>query len=148
MIMKCFRNAWKPGKRLRVSGCGFWKAPVQYGGHVCGGVEFPADGGCVQVEEWVFTGLRRQGDQVCPQGRPGRLVGEVGDELVGEAVEPLDDLGSEEGRSIRIPTCGRTVMIGPARRSILSSLRTMCGLGRWLMDIIPSQMPVGGRVGR
>ena len=50
----------------------------------------------MQVEEWVFTGLRRQGDQVCPQGRPGRLVGEVGDELVGEAVEHLDDLGSEE----------------------------------------------------
>jgi integrase len=51
-------------------------------------------------------------------------------------------------RSIPTPTCGRTVMIGPARRSILCFLRTMCGLGRWLMDIIPSQMPVGGRVGR
>jgi hypothetical protein len=27
-------------------------------------------------------------------------------------------------------------------------LRTLCGLGRWSMDIIPSQMLIGGRVGR
>jgi integrase len=27
-------------------------------------------------------------------------------------------------------------------------LRTLCGLGRWSMDIIPSQMLIGGRVDR
>jgi hypothetical protein len=27
-------------------------------------------------------------------------------------------------------------------------LRTLCGLWRWSMDIIPSQMLIGGRVGR
>ena len=78
MIMERFRDAGKPGKRPWVSGCGFWEAPVQHGGHVCCGVEFATGGRCVQVEEWVLTGLRRQGEQVCPQGRPGRLVGEVG----------------------------------------------------------------------
>ena len=59
-------------------------------------MEFAASGGCVQVEEWVLTGLRCQGEQVCPEGRPGRLVGDVGHDLVGSAVEHLNDLGSEE----------------------------------------------------
>ena len=67
------------------------------------GVEFATGGGCVQVEEWVLTGLGRQGEQVCPQGRPGRLAGEFGDDLVGSAVEHLNDLGSEEllGRHLK-----------------------------------------------
>jgi hypothetical protein len=34
MIMKCFRNTGKPGKRPSISRCGLWEAPVQYGGHV------------------------------------------------------------------------------------------------------------------
>ena len=89
-------NAGKPGKRPWVGGCGFWEAPVQHGGHVCCGVEFATGGRCVQVEEWVLTGHGRQGEQVCPQGRPGRLVGEFGDDLVGSGVEHLNDLGSEE----------------------------------------------------
>jgi hypothetical protein len=50
-----------------VSGCGFWEAPVQHGGHVCCGVEFATGGRCVQAEEWVYTGLTLQGDQVRPQ---------------------------------------------------------------------------------
>jgi len=59
MIMKCFRYAGKPGQRSRVSGgCGFLEAPVQHGGHIFGGVEF-SSGGCLQVEEWVFTGFSR-----------------------------------------------------------------------------------------
>ncbi len=64
--MKCLRNAGKPGKRPRVGGCGLWEAPVQYGGHVPGGVEFSSGGGCLQVEEWVLTGLSRQGEEMCP----------------------------------------------------------------------------------
>ena len=94
--MKRFRNAGKPGKRSRVSRCGLWEAPVEYGGHVAGGVEFPSGGRCVQVEEWVLTGLRRQREQMCPQRRPGRLAGEFGDDLVGSAVEHLNDLGANQ----------------------------------------------------
>jgi hypothetical protein len=44
----------------------------------------------------MLTGLGRQGEQVCPQRRPRRLVGEVGHDLIGSGVEHLNDLGSEE----------------------------------------------------
>ena len=44
----------------------------------------------------MLTGLGRQGEEVCSEGRPRRLVGEVGDDLVGSAVEHLNDLGSNE----------------------------------------------------
>ena len=94
--MKRFRYAGKPGQRSRVGGCGLWEAPVQYGGHVSGGVEFSSGGGCLQVEEWVLPGLSRQSEQVCSQRRPGRLAGEFGDDLVGLAVEHLNDLGSNQ----------------------------------------------------
>ena len=94
--MKGLRNAGKPEKRPWVGGCGFWEAPVQHGGHVCCGVEFATGGRYVQMDERVLTGHGRQGEQVCPQGRPGRLVSEFGDDLVGQAVEHLNDLGSEE----------------------------------------------------
>jgi hypothetical protein len=96
MIMKCGQNAGKPRQRPWVSGCRFWEAPVQHSGHVAGGVKLATGGRCVQVEEWVLTGLGRQGEEVCPQGRPGRLVGEVGHDLVGSGVERLDGLGSDE----------------------------------------------------
>ena len=94
--MKRLRNAGKPRKRPWVGGCGLWEAPVQHGGHVSGGVEFASGGGCLQVEEWVLAGLRRQSEQMCSQRRPGRLAGEFGDDLVGSAVEHLNDLGSDE----------------------------------------------------
>ena len=76
--MERLRNPGKPGKRPWVSGCGFWEAPVQHGGHVPGGVEFSSGGRCVQVQEWVLAGVGREGEQVCPEGRPRRLVCEVG----------------------------------------------------------------------
>jgi len=66
MIMKRFRYAGKPGQRSWVGRCGVWEAPVQYGGHVSCCVEFATGGGCVQVEEWVLTGLRRQPEEMCP----------------------------------------------------------------------------------
>ena len=44
----------------------------------------------------MLTGLGRQAEQVCPQGRPGRLVGHVGDDLVGSGVEHLNDLGANQ----------------------------------------------------
>ena len=59
-------------------------------------MEFASGGGCLQVEEWVLTGLSRQREQVCSEGRPRRLAGEFGDDLVGLAVEHLNDLGANE----------------------------------------------------
>lgn len=96
MIMERFRNTGKPRQRSWVSRCGLWEAPVEDGRHVACGSEIATGGRCVQVEEWVLTGLSRQREQVCPQRRPGRLVGEFGDDLVGSGVEHLNELGSDE----------------------------------------------------
>jgi hypothetical protein len=96
MIMECLRYAGKPRQWAWVGGCGLWEAPVEYGGHVFCGVEFSSGGGCLQVEEWVLPGLRRQGEQVCSERRPGRFAGEFGDDLVGLVIEHLNDLGSNE----------------------------------------------------
>ena len=94
--MKRLRDAGKPGQRSWVGGCGLWEAPVQHGGHVSCGVEFSTGGRCVQVEEWVLTGLGREGEQVCPEGRPRRLAGEVGHDLVGSVSSICNGLGSDE----------------------------------------------------
>jgi hypothetical protein len=72
-------------------------------------VEFATGGRCVQLEEWVLTRLGRQDEQVCPQGRPGRLVGEVGHDLVGTGVEHVNDLGSEELLGRRMKPVGVTL---------------------------------------
>ena len=96
MIMKRFRYAGKPRQRSWVGRCGLWEAPVEHGGHVFCGVEFSSGGGCVQVEEWVLPGFSRQSEQVCSEGRPGWLAGEVGDDLVGLAIEHLNDLGANQ----------------------------------------------------
>ena len=59
-------------------------------------MEFSSGGGCLQVEEWVLIGFSRQRKEVCSEGRPRRLAGEFGDDLVGSAVEHLNDLRSDE----------------------------------------------------
>jgi len=41
-MTKRFRNTGKPLKRSLADSCGFLEAPVEYGGHVAGGVEFSA----------------------------------------------------------------------------------------------------------
>ena len=46
--------------------------------------------------EWVLTGVGRQREQVCSEGRPRRLAGDFGDDLVGLAVERVNDLGANE----------------------------------------------------
>jgi hypothetical protein len=48
------------------------------------------------VEEWVLTGFSRHRQQVCSQGRPRRLAGERRDDLVGFAIEHLNDLGANQ----------------------------------------------------
>src|SRR5688572_28605026 len=94
--MKRLRNTGKPRQRSWVGRCWLWEAPVQYGGHVAGGMEFSSGGRCVQVEEWVLPGLRRQREQVCSERRPGRLAGEFGDDLVGMAIEHLNELRANQ----------------------------------------------------
>jgi hypothetical protein len=96
MIMKRLRNTGKPGQRAWVRRCGLWETPVQYGGHVFCGVEFSSGRGCVQVDERMLTGLRSQSDQMCSERRPRRLAREFGDDLVGLAVEHLNDLGANQ----------------------------------------------------
>ena len=54
----------------------------------------------------MLAGLRSQGEQVCPQGRPGRLVGEVGHDLVGSAVEHLNDLAVNQLLGRRLEPVG------------------------------------------
>ena len=52
-------------------------------------------GGCLQVAERVFTGLRRQVEEVGSQGRPGGFRGESG-EVVVDLVELCNGLRSGE----------------------------------------------------
>jgi hypothetical protein len=54
-------------------------------------VEVATAGGCQQMAQRVLTGLRRQVEEVCPQGWPGGFVGESGDVLV-DLVELCDGL--------------------------------------------------------
>jgi hypothetical protein len=95
MIMKRLRYAGKPRQRSWVSGCGLWEAPFEHGGHVAGGVEFSSGGGCLQVEEWMLTGVSRQREDMCSECRPRRLACEFGHDLIGMGVQGFDDLRSE-----------------------------------------------------
>jgi len=59
-------------------------------------VEVASGGGCLQVDEWMFSGIGRQREETRPKCRPRRLAGEFGDDLVGVAVECSNDLGPDE----------------------------------------------------
>ena len=96
MIMERLRYARKPRQRSWVGGCGLWEAPVEHGYHVAGGVEFSSGGGCLEVEEWMLTSVSCQCEEVCSKCGPRWLAGEVGDDLVGVAVECSNDLGADE----------------------------------------------------
>jgi hypothetical protein len=96
MIMKRLRYTGMPGKRSCVSKCGLWEAPIQHGGQVSGGLKLSSGGGYLQVDEWVVAGLCRQREKMCPQRRSRRLAGEFVDDLVGLAIEHLNELGSDE----------------------------------------------------
>ena len=50
----------------------------------------------MEVEEWVFTGFGRQREQMCSQSRPRRLAGEFRDDVVGSAIEHLNNLGANQ----------------------------------------------------
>jgi len=103
MVMQRWWNAWEPGQRTWVGGRQRWEAPVEDGGHVAGRAQVSSTGGCQHVAEWVLSSSGREGEQVCPQGWPGRFSGESGDELVG-LVELCHNLGSDEllGRDVNL----------------------------------------------
>jgi hypothetical protein len=96
MILKGLRDARKPRQGAWAGSCGLWEAPVEHGGHVCRGLKVASGGGRVQVDERMLTGLSRQREQVCSEGRPRRLAREFRDDLVGSAVEHLNDLRSNQ----------------------------------------------------
>jgi hypothetical protein len=50
----------------------------------------------MEVEEWVLTSFSRQREQVCSESRPRRLASERGDDLVGLAIEDLNNLGANQ----------------------------------------------------
>jgi hypothetical protein len=47
LILKGLWNAWKPRQWAGVGRSGLWEAPVEHGGHVACGVDFPSCGGCM-----------------------------------------------------------------------------------------------------
>jgi hypothetical protein len=96
MILKGLRNARKPRQWAWAGSCGLWEAPVEHGGHVCRGLKVASGGGRVQVDERMPTGLSRQCEQVCSEGRPRQLAREFRDDLVGSAVECFNDLRSNQ----------------------------------------------------
>ena len=57
----------------------------------------------------MFSGFGRQRDDVCSEGRPRRLAGEFGDDLVGSAVEHLNDLRSNEVLGCHLKAVGVTL---------------------------------------
>jgi hypothetical protein len=69
----------------------------------------------MEVDERVLTGLSRQRQQVCSEGRPRRLAGERGDDLVGFAIEHLNDLGANQllGREMEPAFAGLSLNCPP-----------------------------------
>jgi hypothetical protein len=127
MIMKRLRYAGKPGQRSWVSGCGLWEAPFEHGGQVPGGVEFSSGGGCLQVEEWMLPGLSRQCEETCSKCRPRWLAGEVGDDLVGLAVECSNHLGPDEVLGRYVEPVGVALDGVEQSRGWVTELAQQCG---------------------
>ena len=96
MIMKRLRNAGKLRLRSGVGGCVLREAPVECSRHIPRGLTVAAGVGSLQEEEWVLPGLSRQREQACSEGRPGALARGFRNDLVGSAVERVNDLKSDE----------------------------------------------------
>jgi len=93
----CCGDSAEPEQRCRIVGvCWFGEAPVEDGGHVSGGAEVPAEGGLVEVGQGMLAGVRSEGDQIGPQGWPGRFVGDPRHNLIGPEVECRDGARSDD----------------------------------------------------
>ncbi len=69
----------------------------------------------------MLTSFGRQGEQVGPQGGPGRFSGESGDLLVG-LVEPCDSLGSDK-------------LLGCDVEAVGIALNSLEKPGRWIVEL-------------
>ena len=76
-----------------VAVAGVVEPPVQDGGPVVGGVEFPAAGGCRELGDRVGA-VRGEQQQMGAEGGPGRLVDQTGHNLLGRDIQRLDDFPS------------------------------------------------------
>ena len=101
-----------------MGGGGFWEAPVQDGGDVVSCAEVSPECGFIEVDERVFAGFCGQGDEVGSQGGPCRCVGDVGYDLVGSAVERVNNCGSDDLLSCGLQGIGVALdrILQPGRR--------------------------------
>jgi hypothetical protein len=72
---------------------GVVEPPIQDGGPVVGGVDFPAAGGCRELGDRVGA-VRGEQQQVGTEGGPCRFVDQAGHNLLGRDVQRLDDFPS------------------------------------------------------
>ena len=95
MVAQPLRDAGEPRQRALagVAEAGVVEPPVQDGGPVVGGVEFPAAGGCRQLGDRVGAVCGEQ-QQMGAEGGPCRLVDEAGHNLLGRDIQRLDDFPS------------------------------------------------------
>ena len=95
MVAQPLRDAGEPRQRslAGVAVAGVVEPPVQDGGPVVGGVEFPAAGDCRELGDRVGA-VRGEQQQMGAEGGPGRLVDEAGHNLLGGDVQRLDDFAS------------------------------------------------------
>ena len=95
MVAQPLRDAGQPRQRsvAGVAVAGVVEPPVQDGGPVVGGVEFPAAGGCRELGDRVGA-VRGEQQQVGAEGGPGRLVDQAGHNLLGRDIQRLDDFAS------------------------------------------------------
>src|SRR4029453_15048606 len=129
MATERFWNAWEPGQRTWVDRCERWEAPVEDGGHVAGSAEVASAGGrCQQVAEWMLLGFGREGEQVCPQGRPGGFSGESREVQIG-MVKLRHGLGSDE-------------LFGCDVEAVGVALNRLEEPGRWIVEL--AQHGAGG----
>ena len=95
VVAQPLRDAGEPRQRslAGVAVAGVVEPPVQDGGPVVGGVEFPAAGDCRELGDRVGAVCGEQ-QQMGAEGGPGRLVGEAGHNLLGRDIQRLDDFAS------------------------------------------------------
>jgi hypothetical protein len=72
-------------------------------------VEVASGGGCLQVDEWMFSGIGRQREETCSKCGPRWLAGDVGDDLVRMGVQGFDDPLSELVPGRRVEPVGVTL---------------------------------------
>ncbi len=95
MVAQPLRDAGEPRQRALagVAVAGVVEPPIQDGGPVVGGVEFPAAGDCRELGDRVGAVCGEQ-QQVGAEGGPGRLVDQAGHNLLGRDVQRRDDFAS------------------------------------------------------